>query len=96
MSRKSGLKRERQTALSVRSRADYPGARVVRVAVDDETWDAFRSMCGATPASQRLGELVAAEVELASSRVVEPPGALAAVRDIRRRVADLERLLLDR
>ena len=43
-----------------------PGARVARVAVDDETWSAFRELCGETPASVRLGELVAAEVDRAA------------------------------
>jgi len=36
------------------------GARVARVAVDDATWAEFRELCGATPASVRLGQLVEA------------------------------------
>jgi hypothetical protein len=44
-------------------RARPVGARVARVAVDDATWKAFRKLCGTTPASIRLGQLVAAEVE---------------------------------
>ena len=35
---------------------------MARVSVDDETWAEFRTLCGATPASVRLGELVRAEV----------------------------------
>jgi hypothetical protein len=70
-----------------RSRA--VGARVARVAVDDDTWAAFRDLCGATPASIRLGELVAAEVERARNSSSEPDPA-AAVRAIRSHVDELE------
>jgi hypothetical protein len=63
------------------------------VAVDDETWDAFRGVCGSTPASIRLGELVAAEVALARSARREAPAALEAIREIQRRAAELERLM---
>jgi hypothetical protein len=74
------------------SRAGYPGARVARVAVDDATWDAFRVLCGSTPASVRLGELVAADV--AAARGAQREGsALAAVQEIQRRASELERLL---
>lgn len=58
------------------------GARVARVAVDDTTWAAFRELCGSTPASIRLGELVAAEVENARNPAPEPD-AIAAVNAIR-------------
>jgi hypothetical protein len=70
-----------------RSRA--VGARVARVAVDDDTWAAFRDLCGTTPASIRLGELVAAAVERARSSSSDPDPA-AAVRAIRSHVDDLE------
>ena len=65
------------------------GARVARVAVDDATWTAFRELCGATPASIRLGELVVAEVQ----RVRDPapePDAVAAVAAIRAHIDELE------
>jgi hypothetical protein len=65
------------------------GARVARVAVDDDTWAAFRDLCGATPASIRLGELVAAEVERARNSSSDPDPA-AAVRAIRSHVDELE------
>jgi hypothetical protein len=62
------------------------------VAVDDATWDAFRVLCGSTPASVRLGELVAADV--AAARGAQREGsALAAVQEIQRRASELERLL---
>jgi hypothetical protein len=65
------------------------GARVARVAVDDATWAAFRELCGSTPASIRLGQLVSAEVE----RVRDPspqPDSVAAVTAIRAHVDELE------
>jgi hypothetical protein len=71
----------------------YPGARIARVAVDDETWDAFRALCGPKPASIRLGELVAAEVEGARQKAGAPPDALAALREIRERTTELERFV---
>jgi hypothetical protein len=61
--------------------------------VDDETWDAFRALCGPKPASTRLGELVVAEVERARQDSGPAPGALAAIRDIRERAVELERYL---
>ena len=72
------IERPRQTA----SRS--PGARVARVAVDDETWAAFRELCGQTPASVRLGELVTAEVVRAGGGDGldgDPLTALRAIRD---------------
>jgi hypothetical protein len=65
------------------------GARVARVAVDDATWAAFRELCGSTPASIRLGQLVSTEVE----RVRDPspePDAVAAVTAIRAHIDELE------
>ena len=47
------------------------GARVARVAVDDATWEAFKKLCGSTPASIRLGQMVAAEVERSRQPVRE-------------------------
>ena len=70
-------------------RSQAVGARVARVAVDDETWAAFRHLCGATPASIRLGELVAAEVERAQNPSKEG-NPVAAVRAIRSHVDELE------
>jgi hypothetical protein len=62
------------------------------VAVDDATWDAFRALCGSTPVSVRLGELVAADV--AAARSADGAGsALAAVQEIQRQASELEQLL---
>jgi hypothetical protein len=75
-----------------RSRKRRPvGARVARVAVDDATWEAFKKLCGPTPASLRLGQMVAAEVE--RSRM--PSGStdpLSAVEAIRAHLDQLEAL----
>jgi hypothetical protein len=60
----------------------YPGARVARVAVDDETWAAFRALCGPTPASVRLGDLVRAEVARAAGQRDPLADALASLRVI--------------
>jgi hypothetical protein len=68
------------------------GARVARVAVDDATWAAFRELCGSTPASIRLGQLVSAEVERDRGPAPEPD-AVAAVAAIRAHVDELEGLL---
>ena len=65
------------------------GARVARVAVDDATWLAFKKLCGSTPASIRLGQLVGAEVERARQPAPEPD-AVAAVQAIRAHVDQLE------
>lgn len=65
-----------------RSLSAAPGARVARVAVDDETWAAFRELCGSTPASVRLGDLVRAEVARAASRRDQTTEALLALRVI--------------
>jgi hypothetical protein len=77
------------------TRVSYAGARVARVAVDDGTWEAFRALCGSKPASIRLGELVIEDVERARQDSAEPPKALAAIREIRDRAAQLERYLRD-
>ena len=97
MGRRSRIKRKAaQTprvgavGLAPREAIRYPGARVARVSVDDETWSAFRELCGRTPASVRLGELVAAEVARCAREDSEAPGALAAVRAIRDHVTVLE------
>ena len=65
------------------------GARVARVAVDVATWAAFRELCGSTPASIRLGELVVAEVERARNPALEPD-ATAAVNAIRAHIEELD------
>jgi hypothetical protein len=52
------------------------------VAVDDETWAAFRELCGSTPASARLGDLVRAEVARARARRDPAADALLALRVI--------------
>jgi hypothetical protein len=62
------------------------------VAVDDETWVAFRELCGSTPASNRLGELVTAEVGRSRKPVTESDMA-AAVQAIRLQVDELEALV---
>jgi hypothetical protein len=58
------------------------GARVARVAVDDETWAAFRELCGTTPASVRLGDLVRAEVTSARGARDPAGDALRSLRAI--------------
>jgi hypothetical protein len=62
--------------------------------VDDETWAAFRELCGTMPASIRLGELVRADVR----RADQPAGedAVVALAAIRRQVGALEALLVAR
>jgi hypothetical protein len=64
---------------------------VARVAVDDETWAAFKELCGPTPASIHLGQLVAAEVERAR-RPASETDAMAAVEAIRAHLMELEAL----
>ena len=71
------------------------GARVARVAVDDETWAAFKELCGSTPASIRLGQLVAMEVERSQQPAAETD-AMAAVEAIRGHLVDLEALARSR
>ena len=71
------------------SRPAPVGARVARVAVDDATWDAFRELCGRTPASVRLGQLVDAEVRRARASTPESE-ALEAVRAIREQAEQVE------
>jgi hypothetical protein len=68
------------------------GARVARVAVDDATWAAFRELCGTTPASIRLGQLVTAEVERANAAAPES-AALDAVMAIRLHAERLEQIV---
>jgi hypothetical protein len=63
------------------------------VAVDDETWEAFRALCGPKPASIRIGELVAAAVARARNGANGSPDAYAAICDIRERIRELERCL---
>jgi hypothetical protein len=78
-----------------RKRASKPravGARVARVAVDDATWAAFRELCGSTPASIRLGQLVSAEVQRDRDPALQPD-AVAAVAAIRAHVDELETVL---
>ena len=67
-----------------------PGARVARVAVDDETWSAFRELCGETPASQRLGELVVAEVDRAARGEASDADPVTALRAIREHASVLD------
>jgi hypothetical protein len=91
MGRKSRAKRGRPQSPPTRpverprTRASRsPGARVARVAVDDVTWSAFRELCGETPASVRLGELVTAEVDRAArseAAGTDPVTALRAIRE---------------
>lgn len=69
-----------------------PGARVARVAVDDETWDAFRELCGATPASKRLGQLVEADVRRAAAGSPSSD-ASAALASIKQQVEALEAIV---
>jgi hypothetical protein len=62
---------------------------VARVAVDDETWAAFRELCGETPASIRLAQLVEADVQRAREATPESD-AVAALRSIRAHADQLE------
>jgi hypothetical protein len=55
---------------------------VARVSVDDETWADFRELCGATPASVLLGELVRAEVARAREARDPAVDAIQALRAI--------------
>jgi hypothetical protein len=71
------------------ARPEPAGARVARVAVDDATWAAFRELCGRTPASVRLGELVEADVRRAMGSTPESE-AVEAVRAIREHADRLE------
>lgn len=71
--------------------AAYPGARVARVAVDDPTWAAFRDICGTTPASIKLGQLVRAEVHRAQQLATQEADPETAIREIRAQVTELER-----
>ena len=73
--------------------AAYPGARVARVAVDDPTWAAFRDICGTTPASIKLGQLVRAEVRRAQQFATQEADPETAIREIRAQVTELERYL---
>jgi hypothetical protein len=73
--------------------AASPGARVARVAVDDDTWAAFRELCGPTPASVRLGDLVRSEVARARARGDPTAEALDALRVISDQTAALEALV---
>jgi hypothetical protein len=75
-----------------RGKRQAVGARVARVAVDDETWAAFRDLCGPTPASIRLGELVIAEVERSRNPATARDMA-AAVQAIRSQVDALAALI---
>ena len=76
------------------ARLGQDGARVARVAVDDDTWAAFRRLCGDMPASVRLGQLVEADVQRA--REVTPESeAVAAVRAIRAHADQLEAFIRD-
>lgn len=88
-SKRKGSQRPRE-GLARASSTGYAGARVARVSVDDETWAAFRALCGQTPASVRLGELVAAEVERRAREGSATPDALAALRAIQDHAAVLE------
>ena len=91
MGRKSRAKRGRSQPPAPRSMqrprqsaTRSPGARVARIAVDDETWSAFRELCGDTPASVRLGELVSADVVRpggGDALDTDPMTALRAIRE---------------
>jgi hypothetical protein len=63
--------------------------------VDDDTWAAFRELCGETPASIRLGQLVEADVQRARDTTAESD-AVAAVRAIRAHADELEAFIRDR
>jgi hypothetical protein len=65
---------------------------VARVAVEDETWEAFRELCGPTPASVRLGQLVEADVRRAAAGSPSRD-ASAALASIRQQVEALEAIV---
>jgi hypothetical protein len=75
-----------------RAKRQAVGARVARVAVDDETWAAFRKLCGSTPASIRRGELVDAEVERSRNPATDGDVATA-MQAIRSQIDELEALV---
>jgi hypothetical protein len=60
--------------------------------VDDETWEAFRTLCGATPASVRIGQLVEADVRRAAAGSPSAD-ASAALASIRQQVEALEAIV---
>jgi hypothetical protein len=86
-------KEQARTRAVSKVRAAYPGARVARVAVDDPTWAAFRTICGTTPASIKLGQLVRAEVHRAQQLASHEADPETATREIRAQVTELERYL---
>ncbi len=81
-------------ALRRPARPGHVGARVARVAVDDETWASFRELCGETPASVRLAQLVEADVQRAREATPESK-AVAALRSIRAHTDQLEAFIRD-
>jgi hypothetical protein len=87
---KRARRRAAETAPTRRS-PKAPGARVARVAVDDATWEAFRTACAPVPASVRLGQLVAADVLRAQSDDSKDPRA--ELRKVRERLDALEWML---
>jgi hypothetical protein len=93
----SEVERVRPPAVARRrpSRPAPVGARVARVAVDDATWDEFRELCGRTPASVRLGQLVDAEVRRARASTPESD-ALEAVRAMREQAEQIEAFIRTR
>ena len=72
------------------AKSAHAGARVARVAVDDETWAAFRELCGPAPASVRLGDLVRAEVARARAARDPAADALRSLQVIRDQMQALE------
>jgi hypothetical protein len=87
--------RARAVARRRPSRPAPVGARVARAAVDDATWDAFRELCGRTPASVRLAQLVDAEVRRARASTPESE-ALEAVRAVREQAERIEAFIRTR
>ena len=79
------------TRTAAAPKRSYAGARVARVAVDDETWEAFRAACGSTPASVRLGQLVEADVQRAEDSA--GADARSTLQEVRERLAALEQFL---
>ena len=60
--------------------------------MDDETWEAFRELCGSTPASKRLGQLVEADVRRVGA-ASPSSDASAALASIRQQVETLEAIV---
>jgi hypothetical protein len=81
------------------ARSSSSNVRMARVRADDETWLTFRTLAGARPISEVLGELVAQEVRRYHSRqlreqALQPSELVEALERAHRQRADLELLVV--